>query len=185
MTSNLGAAEIMKNLQAGFGFSSAIESQHQHSQLERIAMRAVCKCFSPEFVNRLDAVITYGILSADALRQILEQQIQKLQKRIDARFPDGVCCLNVTEKTKKFLLERADCEQYGARELNRVTHRHVTQPLAAMITRGEVGAVSHIVVDVNEDHGALSFHVESVTEVTVAKSKAPVRIGFSFAGGYV
>ena len=181
MTSNLAAAEIMKYMQPGFGFSGGFPQSQMQSQIEQVALRAVSKFFSPEFVNRIDAVITYGTLSEDALHKILEQQVKNLQKRINARFQDGACCLKLKERTKRFLIDRANCAQYGARELNRVIHRHVTQPLAAMITRGEIPSVSQIVIDVKEDSSALRFNVEFVREVSLASSNPAVRMGFSFA----
>src|SRR5277367_5626689 len=69
MTSNLGARTMAREMQPGFGFSSAVprEGTLKRGKLEKIAMAAVKRRFAPEFVNRIDAVITYQPLTAEAL----------------------------------------------------------------------------------------------------------------------
>src|SRR5581483_6167053 len=77
LTSNLGARAMGRELRPGFGFEAlAPRSQERASKLEAIGLNAVRRKFSPEFINRLDAVITYKPLSAEALAQILDQQLE-------------------------------------------------------------------------------------------------------------
>lgn len=74
-TSNLGAREMMKEINPNIGFQSATakSSADVTTRLESIALGAVRKRFSPEFVNRIDAVVTYNPLDAEAMEAILER----------------------------------------------------------------------------------------------------------------
>jgi len=73
-TSNLGAREMMKEIRPDFGFQAAIPRDQGEivNRLEAVALAAVRKRFSPEFVNRIDAVVTYQPLDEEALRTILK-----------------------------------------------------------------------------------------------------------------
>src|SRR6185295_11236785 len=89
-TSNLGAREMMSEIQPGIGFRSGIPSNWAQlaERLEHIAIGAVRKMYSPEFVNRIDAVITYQPLDGPALKTILDQQLANLQDHVNTRLGD-------------------------------------------------------------------------------------------------
>ena len=78
LTSNLGSREMMKELNPELGFRPPATEQPANltNRLEAIALNAVRKMYSPEFVNRIDAVVTYQPLNSEALTLILDQQIQ-------------------------------------------------------------------------------------------------------------
>src|SRR5438270_1401365 len=80
-TSNLGTREMMKEINPDIGFqsSSARSRAELSNRLERIALSAVRKRFSPEFINRIDAVVTYQPLDAESLATILDQHLEQLQ----------------------------------------------------------------------------------------------------------
>src|SRR5262249_23505336 len=96
------------------------------------------KRFSPEFVNRLDVVVTYQPLDSDALSQILSQHIQDLQQHVNTRLGSRSFEIDVSTDARAFLLEKGTSTEYGARELKRTIHRHLTQPLAAMVATGAI-----------------------------------------------
>src|ERR1700731_3133410 len=88
LTSNLGAREMMKEINPDFGFQSAGSKRTATdltSKLQNIALVAVRKKFSPEFVNRIDCVITYQPLTAESLALILDTQITDLQNNVNTR----------------------------------------------------------------------------------------------------
>src|SRR5438034_6401305 len=89
LTSNLGAREMMKEINPDFGFQSAGNKERPAAdltnKLQAIALVAVRKRFSPEFVNRIDCVITYQPLTAESLAAILEHQIDDLQNHVNTR----------------------------------------------------------------------------------------------------
>jgi len=141
LTSNLGTDAMRKQLSPDFGFEAmAGPRKDSAKRLESIGMRAVRRKFSPEFVNRIDAVITYQPLSAKALRIIVGQQIEALQQHIADRLTDRAFEIDVTDGACEFLLRKGTSDEYGARELKRVILRHLTQPLAAMVSKGEIMA---------------------------------------------
>ncbi|HYP12889.1 MAG TPA: AAA family ATPase, partial [Bryobacteraceae bacterium] len=135
LTSNLGARGIAKELSQGFGFSaSRAETAPQlvSKRLARIAENAARRRFSPEFMNRVDAVVTYEPLKSDSLREILDQQIKTLQEHIMLRLGGQAFNLSISDASRQLLLERGTSPEYGAREIRRTLHRLVTQPIAAL-----------------------------------------------------
>lgn len=139
MTSNLGARTMSKELNPDFGFEAVLphENSSKGLKLEKIAMMAVRKRFPPEFVNRIDAVVTYHPLSADALATILDQHLIDLQRHLDRRLGVRSFHLEIPARARKFLLKAGTSEEYGARELKRILHRNVVQPIAAMVAGGQ------------------------------------------------
>lgn len=141
LTSNLGAREMARELRPTFGFE-AVEggpaAAGNYARLEELALAAVKRKFPPEFVNRVDVMLTYRPLSAEAMEQILDIQLREIAGHIARRMGDRCFFLQVPRKTRRFLLERGTSAQYGARELKRTLHRHLMQPLAAMVADGLV-----------------------------------------------
>ena len=87
LTSNLGAREMMREINPEFGFQSVKSSERSDltSKLQNIALVAVRKRFSPEFVNRIDCIITYQPLTPESLSAILDKQIADLQNHVNTR----------------------------------------------------------------------------------------------------
>src|SRR5262245_60126008 len=137
LTSNLGAREMMREVQPGdrMGFQSAParEPGEVAGRLESIGIAAVRRRFSPEFVNRLDAVITYQPLDTPALAEIVNHHIEELQRHVFTRLGDRSFEIDVTPAAREVLLAHGVSPQYGARELKRTIHRLLTQPLAALV----------------------------------------------------
>lgn len=153
-TSNLGAREMLREINPHIGFQSALSRPRADltTRLESIALGAVRKKFSPEFVNRIDAVVTYQPLDTESLERILDNDIRSLQQHVNTRL--GVHCftIDVLPDAREFLLQQGVSEEYGARELKRTLHRQLTQPLATMVTRGEIRPGG--LVEVSLDDGA-------------------------------
>ena len=152
LTSNLGAEAMRKQLRPDFGFETMVGGRRDSAKkLEGIGMRAVRRKFSPEFVNRIDAVITYQPLGAKALAIIVDQQIEALERHINHRLMERAFEIDVSDSARKFLLRKGTSEEYGARELKRVILRHVTQPLAAMVSTGAILPGDVVRVEGSED----------------------------------
>jgi ATP-dependent Clp protease ATP-binding subunit ClpA len=156
LTSNLGAEAMRKQLRPDFGFEQmAVTRKDSAKRLEGIGMNAVRRKFSPEFVNRIDAVITYQPLSSKALSVIVDQQIEALERHIAHRLMENAFQIDVSDNARKFLLRKGTSDEYGARELKRIILRHVTQPLAAMVANGAILAGDMVHVEGAEDGLAL------------------------------
>jgi ATP-dependent Clp protease ATP-binding subunit ClpA len=146
LTSNLGARQMSHELRPEFGFEALTpklaprSGANRDRKLDRIGMTAVRKNFSPEFINRIDVVVTYRPLDSEALTAILNQQIEDLQSHIDRRLGEQAFRIEVPQRSRKFLLERGTSPEYGARELKRTVQRYLIQPLALMVAGGEIHA---------------------------------------------
>src|SRR5690242_18503882 len=159
LTSNLGAREMMREINPEFGFQSVKPAERTEltSKLQNIALVAVRKRFSPEFVNRIDCIITYQPLTAESLSAILDHHIMDLQNHVDTGLGNRSFTLEVPFETRQFLLQRGTSAEYGARELNRTIHRNLTQPLATMVATGQVNPGARVRVEVSEDGEKLNL----------------------------
>src|SRR5712692_1026480 len=159
LTSNLGAREMMREINPDFGFQSVKTSERTDltGKLQNIALVAVRKRFSPEFVNRIDCIITYQPLTPESLSAILDHQISDLQNHVNTRL--GLRCFNIEVpfETRQWLLHKGTSAEYGARELNRTIHRNLTQPLATMVATGQVEPGCRVRVEVDEGGESLSL----------------------------
>jgi CheY-like chemotaxis protein len=177
-TSNLGAREMMKELRPDFGFQAGVARRRDEivNKLENIALGAVRKRFSPEFVNRIDAVVTYQPLDEEALSTILDQHIDELQHHVNTRLGQRCFTLEVPADSKDFLLKKGTSEEYGARELKRTLHRHVTQPLATLVATGQIDPGARVRLDMSEDGESLVIHAVTGERVKAAPQKPTVLI---------
>jgi ATP-dependent Clp protease ATP-binding subunit ClpA len=148
LTSNLGAPAMRKEVQPDFGFGAALPPSDGRTlrKLASIGLGAVKRKFAPEFVNRIDGVITYQPLDADALEIILDQQIAALERHIANRLEDRAFTLELDPSARRFLLARGTSSEYGARELKRIILRKLTQPLAAMVEANQIAPESAVQV---------------------------------------
>ncbi len=140
LTSNLGAAAMRKELCPDFGFEAMVQvaTRGGLAKLASIGMGEVRRKFSPEFVNRIDAVITYQPLSAESLEVIFNQQIAALEKHIHVRLAERAFSLELSEPARGWLLKLGTSAEFGARELKRTILRKLTQPLAALLESGRI-----------------------------------------------
>jgi ATP-dependent Clp protease ATP-binding subunit ClpB len=154
LTSNLGAREMMREINPEFGFQSVRtggERTDLTSKLQGIGLGAVRKRFSPEFVNRIDCIITYQPLTAESLSTILDQHIVDLQDHVNTRLGNRSFTLDVPFETRQFLLKKGTSAEYGARELNRTIHRFLTQPLATMVATNQISPGAMVRAEMAED----------------------------------
>src|SRR5215472_9093459 len=149
LTSNLGAREMMKEINPDFGFTAGAlgERPELTNKLQSIALVAVRKKFSPEFVNRIDCVITYQPLTAESLSAIVDHQILDLQNHVNTRLGNRCFTIEVPFETRQWFIERGTSAEYGARELNRTIHRNLTQPLATMVATNQIPPGSRVRVE--------------------------------------
>jgi CheY-like chemotaxis protein len=153
LTSNLGAREMLREINPEFGFQSVRTADRTDltSKLQGIGMGAVRKRFSPEFVNRIDCIITYQPLTVESLSTILDQHIVDLQNHVNTRLSNRSFTLDVPFETRQFLLKKGTSAEYGARELNRTIHRFLTQPLATMVATNQISPGALVRAELGED----------------------------------
>jgi ATP-dependent Clp protease ATP-binding subunit ClpA len=155
LTSNLGAHAMMKQLSPAFGFRPNVvaDIKETSERLDQITHAAARRQFSPEFMNRIDVSITYEPLGRESLQLILEQHLADLQAHILNRLGPRGFRLHVPSECRLFLLKKGTSSEYGAREIKRTLHRHLTQPLSAMIAEGRIepGTSVHAELSGNEE----------------------------------
>lgn len=149
LTSNLGARGMAKAMAPGFGFSQHIQTSQDDSRarLTSIGMNAVRRKFTPEFVNRIDAVITYQPLSPASMERILGLQLGEIERHIENRLGDRAFRISVPEASRAVLLRMGTSLEFGVRELKRILHRNLMQPLAALIAEGRVQPGATVTLD--------------------------------------
>lgn len=158
LTSNLGARGMAGVLKPRFGLlGRAPAADRPERKLDRIAQAAARRHFSPEFMNRIDALITYRPLEPAAIEAILDQQVADIQRLIDARLGSRRFRIEVTGGARRFLIERGASAEYGARELKRILHRHAIQPLAALVADGLIEPGCHARIELTEDGDGLCW----------------------------
>ena len=116
---------------------------------------ALAQHLRPEIVNRMDEIITFGELTEDVLQSIVDRALNEIEERM----AEHHLTLELDEAVYPFLIEKADCSRYGARELRRIVDRFVRQPLAQEILRSGGDGAARVVVTVDGD--ALGFDVRS------------------------
>src|SRR5206468_410749 len=152
LTSNLGAKEMMREINPDFGFQSATSGAAREDvsgKLQSIALMAVRKKFSPEFVNRIDHVITYQPLDAESFAAITDHEIANLQNHVNTRLGNRCFTIEVPFETRQWLIERGTSPEYGARELKRTIHKFLTQPLATLVAKNQIEPGSSVLVEID------------------------------------
>jgi ATP-dependent Clp protease ATP-binding subunit ClpA len=167
LTSNLGAREMMREINPDFGFASATVSgtrEDLSQKLQGIALVAVRKKFSPEFINRIDHVITYRPLDAESFSAITDHEIASLQSHVNTRLGTRCFTIEVPFETRQWLIERGTSPEYGARELKRTIHKNLTQPLATLVAKNQIEPGARVRVEVDPGQASLSLRATSSGE---------------------
>jgi len=159
LTSNLGAREMHQAVGRNIGFRGTQRASAELAAdlLHSVGVKAVRKRFSPEFVNRIDVVITYEPLDARAVGEILDHHIAELKQHVRNRLGPRSFDIDVSPDARQFLLTHGTSVEFGARELKRVVHRMLTQPLAALLADGEVAPGGLVRVEIDSHASALSL----------------------------
>lgn len=127
MTSNVGTRQL-KDFGRGIGFS-AMEGKDDKEVSRSVIQKALNKQFSPEFLNRIDEIITFDQLSLDAILKIVDLELQSLLTRVSSM---GYT-LNITPEAKEFIAKKGYDKQFGARPLRRAIQQHIEDPLSELI----------------------------------------------------
>jgi len=143
MTTNAGAADMAKPT---IGFSQKKRTGDDEDAIKRL--------FTPEFRNRLDAVIPFGHLPEEVIAQVVEKFVLQLE----AQLADRHVTIELTPEANKWLAERGYDEQMGARPLARVIQENIKKPLADEVLFGKLVKGGHVRVEVTDD--ALTFDID-------------------------
>ena len=162
MTSNLGASEMSNMMDGGLGFASTatVVDSKLDDKINRSALDAARRKFTPEFMNRIDKAVVFGTLRPEHLEQILEIELGMVQQRVLMASPAYQFVFNCTPKVKSFLLHEGTDPKYGARHLKRAIERNLVFPLANLVATSQVKLGDFIRVDLNAE-GRITFVKEA------------------------
>ena len=155
MTSNAGTRQL-KDFGRGVGFNAGgvnlmmDEKDKEHAR--SIVQKALSKQFSPEFLNRLDEIITFDQLDLNAIKQIIDVELRSLYKRID----DMGYHLQLSDAAKQFVAEKGYDVQFGARPLKRAIQNHIEDSVAELIVNGDLPLGATIAIDKETDKDQLT-----------------------------
>ena len=162
MTSNLGGGEITELMQGGMGFIQPKDKPvtDLDEKVERTAVEAARRKFSPEFMNRLDKVVVFHPLKREQLEEVLEIELGQVQQRV-LETARGQFLFRVTPAARDFLLQEGTDQRYGARHLKRAIERHIVYPLANLLATEQVKVGDLVRIDWDGASKNLSFDRES------------------------
>jgi len=155
LTSNLGGGEITELMGGGYGFikSGDKPADKLDEKVQRTAVEAARRKFSPEFMNRLDKIVVFHPLHRKQLEQVLDIELAMVQQRV-LETAKGQFLFRVTTNGRDFLLQEGTDQRYGARHLKRSIERHVVYPMANLLATEQVRLGDMICIDwePSEDH---------------------------------
>ena len=157
MTSNAGTRQL-KDFGRGVGFTAGSlglnmnEKDREHAR--SIVQKALSKQFSPEFLNRLDEIITFDQLDLTAIERIIDVELRPLIKRIG----DLGYQIELTDEAKKFVSTKGYDVQFGARPLKRAIQNYIEDGICELIINGDLQEGSVIHIDKHPEKEELAFH---------------------------
>ena len=152
MTTNAGASDAQRQ---SIGFGRGKVDGEEEAALKRL--------FTPEFRNRLDAVVAFKPLTQDIIRQV----VQKFVMQLEAQLADRNITIETSDEAADWLAKNGFDELYGARPLARVIQEHIKKPLADDILFGKLSKGGHVKVVLKDGKIAFEFEVDE------PKSRAP------------
>ena len=158
MTTNAGAQDLTKE---SIGFSESKIEQNYSQEINRL--------FSPEFRNRLDAIIPFNSLSKAIMKQIVDKFVIKLESQLDEKS----VLLTLTETAYEWLTENGVDEKYGARPLQRFIDEKIKKPLADELLFGKLKNGGSVKVDKLDNDSELSIYVNGKKLSNSKKRKKP------------
>src|SRR5499433_1252767 len=158
LTSNLGGAEIAELVEGGMGFVQPKDrpTTRLDEKVEKTAVEAARRKFSPEFMNRLDKVVVFHPLKREELEEVLDIELGQVQKRV-LETAKGQFLFRITDAGRDFLLKEGTDQRYGARHLKRAIERYVVYPLANLLATEQVNLGDLVRVDWDGAHKELTF----------------------------
>ena len=168
MTSNIGARDI-RNMGKGIGFSSS-DADFDYAKMKSTIQEALKKVFNPEFLNRIDDVLTFKPLAKEDIHQIIELIASDLFKRVS----EIGYQIEVTKGALDFIAERGFDQKYGARPLRRAIQKYIEDPVAEEILGQDHPEGSTIKIKMNRSRDGLTFDwVDAEPSEKAADSAAP------------
>lgn len=155
MTSNAGAQRIVAPKHLGFGTDESEEADY--NKMKDSVMEEVKRIFKPEFINRIDEVLVFHMLTKDDLKEIVKIFLKSLDKRTNAQMHIK---LHVSESAIEHIAESGFDKNYGARPIRRAIQTQIEDLLADKLLSDEIKAGDDVVVDYDKDAKKITIAVK-------------------------
>jgi len=152
MTSNIGTREL-KDFGAGVGFNTQVLTKERSDSVIR---KALNRSFSPEFLNRVDDIITFASLDKDAILKIIDIELEMFYKRVHELGHELV----ITDAAKQYVADKGFDMQFGARPLKRAIQTYIEDPMSELLLKNENVFDATITIDVKDDEIVTSINVK-------------------------
>lgn len=149
MTSNVGSHAVKDG--GGVGFVNSEEETAK--RVEEAVMGEIQRYFRPEFLNRIDEIVSFNPLGRKDLYRIIDLELHKVEERLRAK----KLVLHLSDRARDFLIDQGYHPEYGARPLRRTIEKHVEDPLAEEMLKGALPENSLIEIDHKDGEEALCF----------------------------
>ena len=159
MTSNAGTRQL-KEFGQGVGFKATnlnglSQNEGDKERARAIIQKSLSKQFAPEFLNRLDEIITFDQLDLEAIKKIINIELKGLFKRVHELGYE----MEITDEAKEYVATKGYDVQFGARPLKRAIQNHIEDGLSELILSGEVKAGDTIKISKEKDNDKLKFDI--------------------------
>ena len=159
MTSNAGTRQL-KEFGQGVGFKATnlnglSQNEGDKERTRAIIQKSLSKQFAPEFLNRLDEIITFDQLDLEAIKKIINIELKGLFKRVHELGYE----MEITDEAKEYVATKGYDVQFGARPLKRAIQNHIEDGLSELILSGEIKAGDTIKISKEKDNDKLKFDI--------------------------
>ena len=156
MTSNIGASQ-MRQSGKSIGFASQeMDVEQQRNELKSIIKKALKTAFTPEFLNRLDDTVIFNSLTKEHLHKIVNLELKKVFNRMENLTLE----IELSDKAKEFIVEKAYNPQYGARPLARKIQQYLEDILAQEFLEGRINNYKMLYIDISSKEDKLEINTE-------------------------
>jgi len=167
MTSNIGARDI-RNMGKGIGFSSD-DDGFDYAKMKTTIQDALKKVFNPEFLNRIDDVLTFKPLEKGEIFKIIDILSDELFTRIE----DIGYTIEITKGAKDFITDKGFDQKYGARPLKRAIQKYIEDPLAEELLDNKYPEGSTVKIKMNKSRDGLEFDWDEAEPKEKAEKENP------------
>ena len=170
MTTKLGASEMSSIMAPKLGFRTSDArikattgefDEKMSGKIARTGVEAARRKFTPEFMNRLDKIVTFSPLGTEQLKKILDIELNLVQQRIFNTSADRAFVFTMSDPGKDFLLTEGTDLKYGARHLKRAIERLLVHPMSNLIATDQVRGGDWVRVEYDENSKSLRFAREA------------------------
>lgn len=168
MTSNLGAEHIDK--MSDFGFTAERSDKSQYTNIKDRVMKSLKDFFKPEFLNRLDEIVLFDILSAESVKKIVKLQLNIVKERLKEKSIK----VNISSAVLTHLAKIGYNPSYGARPLKRAIQNEILTPIANMIINDGLMYGGTVNTDIKD--GKFVFNTAKKSLIKSRKRKSPIQI---------